>query len=517
MERTGAQAEWAFPMSTNLPLPLASDCPVAPTDYNNLVESRDGMTYHLDMTESETVYCTSPDRVEEVVRRDLRRHVLLRGVRRLGLAVSGGADSTALLHILLPLCREADVEATVLHFNHGLRAAADDEQRFVQAMAETAGVRFLTETGNVPTRTEDGSLEMAARQARMAFLASCAAHARLDAVATGHQADDVAETVLLRLARGSGAAGLAGLRPISRLSAALILIRPLLSVSGAALRGWLRLRNFDWCEDASNQNAAIPRNFVRHALLPKLEKIWQPNIRASLCRSAAALREDDAFLDALAARARADVQAGDALSAAALSQQPESLRRRILRQWLFERGCPEAAGFATVSALLDQGNAEGWQAHLPSGRLASNSGGLLRIETDPAEAADDEAELRVPGAISWNGLVIEAEPGTGILAQAEGIGRYPAACSLALRALAGKPLRVRRRRPGDRFSPTGLDGSKKLHDLFIDAKVPETMRDCVPVICHGDAIAWVPGHRIDRAFALTGPDEPCVRLHIRRS
>lgn len=467
------------------------------------------------MTESENVYCASPERVEETVCRDIRRHALLRDVRRLGLAVSGGADSTALLHLLLPFCRDADIDVTVLHFDHGLRAESGDDRRFVQALATAADLPYISGSSTVAIQAEDGSLEMAARKARLAFLMSCAADARLDAVATGHQADDVAETVLLRLARGAGASGLAGLRPLSRHPPAPILIRPLLSVSGAALRGWLRQRNLDWREDGSNFDAAIPRNFVRHELLPTLEKKWCPHLRTSLCQSAAVLREDDAFLESLATQARADMESDDALPIPDLQRQPEALQRRILRQWLFDHGLSEAAGFAAVSALLDRSLAGDWQAHLPGGSLASCRSGRLRIETETTTPPYEEKEIRVPGTTPWGDLVIEAEPGTGVRTQANGIGRYPAACSLALRALAEKPLRVRSRRPGDRFAPTGLSGSKKLQDLFIDEKVPEAERDGIPIIFSGDVLAWVPGHRIGRAFALSAPDEPCVHLNIR--
>lgn len=474
------------------------------------------MTYDDDMPESETLYCMEPEHVEAIVRRDVGRHALLNGVRRLGIAASGGADSTALFHLLLPLCREAGVDVTVLHFNHGLRQDADEDQRIVQSMADAADVPCMAGAEDVAARAAAGaSLEMAARQARLAFLEACASAARLDAVATGHHAGDVAETLLLRLARGAGASGLAGLRPSSQLSPTLRLVRPLLSVAGPALRGWLCQRGLVWREDATNGDASIPRNHVRHTLLPLLEGTWQPHLRASLCQSAAALRDDDALLESLAAQALESVRTEVGLCLVRLHQQPVALQRRLLRLWLFEQGLAAAAGLSTVSALLRHGPEAEWQHPLPGGRLAAGRGGKLRIEPAQAAAPAEERELTAPGAVSWNGLTIEAELGTGVRSVASGIGRYPAECSLARRALGGLTLRVRSRRPGDRIAPTGLSGSKKLQDLFVDEKVPESARDHVPIVLCGDEVAWIPGHRIGRAFAVAGPDDPSVHLRIR--
>ena len=218
------------------------------------------------------------------------RHQLLLAVTRLGVAVSGGADSVALLHLLLPECRARGIAPTVLHLNHGLRAEADEEARFVEALAADAGVPFVSRRVALAERPADGrSLEMAARDARLDFFRHAYEECALDALATGHHADDVAETLLMRLARGAGAAGLAGLRPHTHLDGCRM-IRPLLAISGAALRAWLRERGLTWCEDASNRDPAIPRNAVRHVVLPHLEATWVADLRARLCQSAETLR-----------------------------------------------------------------------------------------------------------------------------------------------------------------------------------------------------------------------------------
>ena len=468
-------------------------------------------------------YCNDPDGIAETLARQLEHNHLLRGGSRLGLAVSGGADSVALFHLLLPVCRDAGTAVTVLHLNHGLRAEADEDAQFVRTLAAQAGVPFLSNRVTLAARPPDGrSIEMAAREARMAFFRQCGADAGLDAIATGHQADDVAETLLLRLARGAGAAGLAGLRPRSRLPhSALALIRPLLPISGAALRAWLRQRGLTWREDASNSDPSVPRNLIRHTVLPQLEAAWAPDLRARLCRSAETLREDDALLETLAAReldALAPQPAAEppSLPIGPLLQQPEALQRRILRQWFFRHGYPEAAGLDTVLSLIEAcRSADGAPFQLPGDAFALCRGGLLSLP-HPETASPPDATLPAQGTLRWGTVEITAEPCRGVASIARGTGVYPAVCTLSVQALAGHGVRVRARQPGDRIAPTGLRGSKKIQDLFVDEKIPELRRGAIPVFACGDDVAWVPGYRVARRFAVPAPDAPSLRITVRQ-
>jgi tRNA(Ile)-lysidine synthase len=481
-------------------------------------------------------YRTDPALVKEAVSAYLSFHNLLRGVTRLGLAVSGGADSIALFHLMLPLCREAGIAVTVVHLNHGLRMEADAEAMFVCQLAEREKVTLICEKVSVAERLRSGtSIEMAAREARMAFFAHCCESAGLDAIATGHQADDVAENVLLRLARGAGAAGLSGLRSVSRISlrtplsssatARLTLIRPLLTLSTSALRAWLQMNNHTWCEDASNRDCAIPRNRVRNDVLPHLEATWAPDLRARLCQSAEALREDDFFLESLATRSldaiavgeRSEADINDSpLPVAMLCQQAPALQRRILRQWLFHQALPDAAGLETTLALLAQCHRpEDWKYQLPGGSLAVCSAGLLSIARAGAPLPET-AELDGSRCLSWGSVTIHCEPDRGVRSVAEGLGVYPAVCTLDAGRLLNKRLYVRSRQPGDRIAPTGLEGSKKIQDLFVDAKIPEHQRDFLPLFVCDNEVVWVPGYRISRHYAVSSPDAPSLRITVQQ-
>ena len=208
--------------------------------------------------------------------------------RRLGLAVSGGADSTALLVLMAGLRRALDFEAVVLHVDHGLRPDSAADAAYVRSLAARFNLPFHMTRARIVRRPRE-SLEMAARRVRLAFFAKMMRTLALDAIATGHHADDVAETFILRLARGSGPDGLAGLKRISHVDG-ITFIRPLLDLNGATLRAFLRDRGLSWREDSTNADTSIPRNKVRHVILPWLRAHLDPHITEHICKSAAILR-----------------------------------------------------------------------------------------------------------------------------------------------------------------------------------------------------------------------------------
>ena len=210
--------------------------------------------------------------------------------RRIGLAVSGGADSVALLAIMAELQATHGFDAVVLHVDHGLRPESVSDYRLVKLLSQLFAIPFYALRTHVRRRRGE-SLEMAARRVRLAFFARMTATLHLDAIATGHHAGDVAETFLLRLARGAGPEGLSGLKPISHVNG-VTFIRPLLNAYDEDLREFLSLRAIPWHEDATNADISIPRNNVRHVILPFLREHLDPYIEEHICKSAAILRGD---------------------------------------------------------------------------------------------------------------------------------------------------------------------------------------------------------------------------------
>lgn len=205
------------------------------------------------------------------------------------MAVSGGADSTALLVLMAELRAAHGFDAVVLHVDHGLRKDSAADAAFVERLAARFGLPFHAfRTKVVPVKGE--SVEMAARRVRLGFFEAAMRRLHLDCIATGHQMEDVAETFLLRLKRASGAEGLAGLKPVSFVGG-IVFIRPLLNVHGADLRAFLRSRGIAWREDSTNADTSIPRNKVRHVVLPFLKRELDQKIVEHICRSARYLRE----------------------------------------------------------------------------------------------------------------------------------------------------------------------------------------------------------------------------------
>ena len=208
----------------------------------------------------------------------------------IGLAVSGGADSTALLAALADLRETLGFRAVVLHVDHGLRPDSHDDARFVADLAARFDLPCHTLRARIRRRPRE-SLEMAARRTRLAFFARMTRKLGLDAIATGHHADAVAETFIMRMARGAGPEGLAGLKPVSHVDG-ITFIRPLLGLRDSDLRAYLRRRGLPWREDSTNADTSILRNKVRHVILPFLREHLDPHITEHLCKSAAILRGD---------------------------------------------------------------------------------------------------------------------------------------------------------------------------------------------------------------------------------
>ena len=218
---------------------------------------------------------------------------------RIGVAVSGGADSVALLRVLADLRPELGIGLAVLHFNHQLRGSeSDDDEHFVASLAEGLGMELLSGRGDVAStaRERGWNLEDAARRLRYAFFSSVVAAGQVAKVAVAHTADDQAETVLARLVRGTGPSGLAAIYPIKG-----YVVRPLLRIRRHELRAELKLISQPWREDSSNQDLRRLRSKLRHQILPVLERELQPNIVGHLGRLAQMAREDEAFWTALVA------------------------------------------------------------------------------------------------------------------------------------------------------------------------------------------------------------------------
>ena len=398
--------------------------------------------------------------------------------KRLGLAVSGGADSSALA--VLAAESRRGLYTCVIHASHG--------KAYGETREDADAVRSLAARLNLPffeiplrfRRRRGESPEMAARRARMDALRRISAELRLDAVATGHHADDVAETLLLRLVRGGGATGLSGLRPRSVLPG-LVLVRPLLGFTHEELKAVLEKRGIAWREDPTNTDESIRRNMMRRTVIPWLERNVDPAIRRHLAQSAEILREDDAALEDQARALLYRITDADGrLVPAPLVSAPKAVARRAARMFLQAAGKPD--GFLETGKFLDSARREAGRVDVP-----------------------DEYAFVVT-------------PLRGIVPGSRGIGMLPAVCSVSAAALAGRNLELRPRRDGDRMTPVGFGHSRKLKRIFIDEKVPPEVRDSLPVLADADTgeVLWVPGYRIAASVAVPDEDARSYKLTLTR-
>lgn len=428
---------------------------------------------------------------------------------RVAAATSGGADSVALalwLHAHEPRVTLAGL----IHVNHHLRGAdSDRDEAFCRALAARIGVPI--EVVHAPITPAPGrSPEAAARAARYRAFADAAARLNASRVATAHTADDQAETVLLRLLRGTSSRGLSGIRAVRGLY-----VRPLLACRRTELRAWLSAASESWCEDATNADRAIARNRVRHDLLPVIEQI-APGAVPALARAAALAQDDEDVLQTEAIKMAASVVLQEDRSGADLDRDrlrtlAPSIARRVLRT-VVERVAPRSAWAAEhLEALrrLAARSEGGGRLDLP-GMHAERVSHVLRLRAGaPAEAAGFSYELAVPGH------VVVPEAGVEIIAAAVASNGHDAAYSLVVPPGTPFPLTVRSRRPGDRVRLTG--GTRKVQDLMVDAKIPRSERDRVPLVVAADGqILWVIGAPGAGRPAPGDPAADMVVLRLRK-
>ncbi|MGI6088255.1 MAG: tRNA lysidine(34) synthetase TilS [Kiritimatiellia bacterium] len=470
--------------------------------------------------------------LQSKIKTALLSHNLCNDGEHILVAVSGGADSIAMLYLLHALAPELRLRLTVAHLNHGLRGAeADADADFVNATASRLGYPCVSTRTDIRRRArrQNVSLEMSGRNARYEFFVKTARRLHCDAVATAHTADDHVETMLLKLARGAGPQGLCG---ISRRDEhrGIRIIRPLRDIWRQELLTYLRQHHLEWREDASNTDQVFLRNRVRHASLPMLARQLNPRLRQTLWRTSLIMEQENAWMNELVRPIyhlcrlpdRLPLLNGELLKAYSLAA-----RRRVLRLWLAEAMLPpEALNFEAVQRLekLLAGRS-GHTINLPGGYTVTREYAMLRINPPvsgrkstvrrhPAPVSDGgfEVTLKIPGLTNapdgtWQiACTLEPKP-------AEITGTPVCALVSAARWRRGR-ITARNWRPGDRMQPFGMRGTRKLQDIYSDLKVPANQRRQLPVLVCRNEIIWTPGYRIADGWAVRPTDRRVLRIRF---
>jgi tRNA(Ile)-lysidine synthase len=496
----------------------------------------------------------------------IRKHRLISAGDRVGIAVSGGADSVALMRVLLELRGELGIVLSVVHFNHKIRAAAADaDERFVRDLAMLHGLELHTSSGDTPAfaRERKLSIETAARQLRYAYFESLMKNGMVARIATAHTLDDQAETVLLRIVRGTGITGLRGIARTLNYADQDgepwgIIVRPLLGCRRAEIESYLRSLNQQWCEDATNADVTFTRNRVRHSLLPLLEREFNPAVKERLSELADSAASDDEFCESHAlaegigsivswprgfheaehsrlasARAR-DIRLGvpehERVDLDTWSRLPLAAKRRLVRHLVFNASAGNLPDFQHVERVIDLANTSD-----PNSRVDLPGGVRAYKKTE----YDDHGQVagkyvvfakepqNMPGDYSYtlpvSGQVVVRELNCTICAR---LVQPDNADRLEAEKVSGEPtkarynrdqllnpdklpseLTIRNWRPGDRFWPAHTATPHKIKELLQKKHISGQQRESWPVALNGDEIVWVKGFAVARQYraAENGP------------
>lgn len=455
------------------------------------------MILRLNRRQSVEIITMIPERVHQI----LQQSGAIAGAAKLIVAVSGGCDSVALLHLLCKLRGSFGVDLHVASIDHGLRAeAGQGDLEFVRQLTVKWSLPHSLGQVDVPRLSQAWGMgiEAAARRARYDFLAQVARQEDCQCVVLGHHANDQAETILMNMVRGSGLRGMGGMRLVSPLPyhPQFKLIRPLLTVARAELEQYCKAKNLRYRQDESNRDTRYGRNFLRHEVMRKLSRL-NPDVVSALNRLADSAATDEHFiasqLESFAKVALRSWGDGCSISRPLFLEAHPALQRRLLRR-SFRQLALEGDSLSHELTLdlvaFCQTARTGASRDIGAAlelRIVYDS---IRIQRKGSQEPHSDYRL-IPADTD---RVLRGAKPLEIGELSIGVGGQPRDCEsgAALVLPAGCELRLRTRRAGDRFKPKGMGGrSRKLKDWMIDRKIPRRLRDQIPLFCADDAIVAI--------------------------
>jgi tRNA(Ile)-lysidine synthase len=446
----------------------------------------------------------------------IKKHSMLNGGETVLLGLSGGPDSVCLLSILQHIKEEFGLIIHAVYVDHNLRPKETPaEIAFCRNICDKVQVDFRVKAVDVKIRVKEMRMnrQEAARELRyLAFFEACE-EAKADRIALAHNADDQAETVLMRLVRGAGPSGLSGIPPKrSRI------IRPLIEIERREIENYLERNEIHYMLDSSNFRTDYVRNRIRLLLMPELKKL-NPNLVRAVTKTASILQEEERYLEFIVTKTLMKMVSRKSERRIELFLSPMEamdvvILRRVLRRAIESTEGIRGAGFVHIEdiiRLIREGDS-GDRLYLPKGIRVIKDYSLLVI-TSEEPGRIGQHELQIPGelAVVGAGLVIKAS--------LEESAADPGDGKSSVLLDAGKmslPLKIRPRMPGDCFFPFGFGKRKKLQDFFVDLKVPRDERDSIPLIMSGNDIVWVAGYRADDRFRTSAVTKKFLRLVILR-
>lgn len=440
------------------------------------------------------------------------------------IGLSGGPDSVCLVVVLNILRKEFKLKLDAVYINHGLRPGdVENEAAFCRQFCENRSITFHERTVNVKKHAEEtgSNIQGTARELRYKMFEAVAAETGAMKIALGHNANDQAETVLMRLIRGSGRRGLTGIPPVRGR-----IIRPLIDMGRRDIEEFLAgvageahgTSGRPYILDASNFKEEYLRNWIRLSLLEEIKK-RNPAVVHDICRSAEIIREEDEYLELQVTKTlmRLISRKGDSsleLFVNPLETLPKPLLRRVLRRAIEATKGLRGISFThgeDIIRLIREGKA-GDRIHLPGNLRAVKEYSLLKITSEDV-ASVGEYTVRPPCEVVMQEIhtVLKAS----LVERTEDRADDRMSAEFDAESLLF-PLKVRARAEGDFFYPLGFGKKKKLQDFFVDEKVPRDVRDAVPVVVSGNDIIWIAGYRADERYKVTKETERVLKIIIKK-
>ncbi|MFU8780056.1 MAG: tRNA lysidine(34) synthetase TilS [Kiritimatiellia bacterium] len=459
-----------------------------------------------------------PDQLAE----QLQSLGLCRQGTKLIVAVSGGADSMALLHALAGLATPFSLELHICHMDHAIRAESKQDSEWVKQICVQHQLPCSTSRVDIPAaaRASGNSIEMEARQQRYAFFQNIYQAEQADALLTAHNRNDQVETVLLNLARGCSPGSLTGMqRDSTRLD--MRIIRPLLHIDRRDIVAYLADQNVTWREDSTNTDIHYKRNAIRHIILPSLRQHLNPQIENAILRCAQMATADENYFQTRAREAAKEISPLSRPNQIILQSyrtNPISIRLRVLTRWLRQYGIPTCYHdtIRRIDDLAMNGKAGNCIMLSPQHEIRHVYEYLALEPTSTTIESNRDYPLQANGKTQIPELACDViiKSDHGYIPQPPQVpGTLPATCHIRP-PKPGETLHIRTRREGDRIHMTGAIGSRKLQDIFTDAKVPEKQRGEIPLLVSGNGLIWVPGMRISRDWAVSAPGAPSLEITI---
>jgi tRNA(Ile)-lysidine synthase len=436
----------------------------------------------------------------DIARDTIQNYAMIERGERVLVAVSGGPDSVCLLDVL----HELGYPLEVAHLDHQTRGTeSEDDAAFVERLC--GGYEIPCHIESRPIEKEAGrsalSFEEFAREARYEFLLRTARERGCAVIATGHHTDDLVETILMRILRGTTPRGMLGIPPVRVVDECRI-VRPLYTFRRVDIMGYLQGKELSYRVDSSNSDTRFVRNRIRSNLLPLLESDYNPQVRAALVRLALLQLAESNFLDSEADWLLSDCMDENRVKRRVFSEAHLALQRRALARLVWQCGIDTDFEHINDACLFIVQAPAGKSFDLGSGMLLRNSRNYTEFMTPAFACATQEASLRVPGSVTAFGKRLRAR----ILKNApkKPLQLYCTPKRQVFDAdTLGPSVILRMRQPGDRFTPLGMTGTRKLKDYFVDRGLPMTDRNRALLVVSGERIAWVAGYAVSAEFAVT--------------